>query len=133
MVLSHLGATGHTLSVLLCDDPTIRDLNRTYREKDKTTDVLSFPMDGPDGPLLGDIAVSTDTAKRQADERGHSLAIELRVLLVHGLLHLRGHDHHNKADRDRMVKAERECLRVLGIGSETLVGRAGGADSERDD
>ena len=76
------------LSLTLCDDATIHSLNKEWRAVDRPTDVLSFPME--DENLLGDLVVSLDTAQRQADERGHELRDELRVLLVHGLLHLLG-------------------------------------------
>jgi probable rRNA maturation factor len=93
------------VDVLLADDRTLRRLNRSYRNKDKATDVLSFPaaeeMAGVHG---GDLAISLETAKRQADEHGHSLRDEVRVLLLHGLLHLSGMDH--EADGGEMAERE---------------------------
>src|SRR6201996_1076345 len=77
------------VDVLLADDKTLRRLNREFRGKDKATDVLSFPaMEDLAGEFAGDLAISLDTAARQARERGHSLRDEVRVLLLHGLLHL---------------------------------------------
>ena len=93
------------VDVLLAGDRTLRRLNRSFRKKDKATDVLSFPaaeeMTGLHG---GDLAISLETAKRQADEQGHSLRDEVRVLLLHGLLHLSGMDH--EADGGEMAERE---------------------------
>ena len=85
------------VGLLLTDDGTLHRLNRDYRGIDTSTDVLAFSMrEGVDGELhpelLGDIAISVPTALRQAGEQGHSLARELAFLVVHGLLHLLGHD-----------------------------------------
>ena len=108
----------HELSILLTDDAHIQELNRDYRSKDTPTDVLSFAqMDGEVFmsaiPILGDLVISLETATRQAAERGHSLAAEVRVLLVHGLLHLVGHDHLKDVDRRTMAKAEDDLLAAL--------------------
>jgi probable rRNA maturation factor len=93
------------VEVLLAGDRTLRRLNREYRGKDKATDVLSFPAaEDLAGAHGGDLAISLDTAKRQAEEHGHTLRDEVRVLLLHGLLHLSGMDH----ETDRGEMAERE-------------------------
>jgi probable rRNA maturation factor len=93
------------VDVLLAGDRTLRRLNREYRGKDKATDVLSFPaLEELAGEHGGDLAISLDTAKRQADEHGHTLRDEVRVLLLHGLLHLAGMDH----EADGGAMAERE-------------------------
>jgi len=110
-----LGAT--ELSVLICDDRFIRALNLQWRGEDRATDVLSFSMregEGadPDDPVLGDIVISLETAERQAAERGHSTDHEIRVLLVHGLLHLVGHDHEEDGDT---VAMENEQVRLLAL------------------
>jgi probable rRNA maturation factor len=98
------------LSVLLADDRTLRKLNREWRGKDKATDVLSFPaMEEMAGVYAGDLAVSLETAKRQAKEQRHDLRDEVRVLLLHGLLHLAGMDH--EVDGGEMAAREAE-LRV---------------------
>ena len=77
------------VDVLLAGDRTLRRLNRTFRGKDKATDVLSFPAPKEfGGDHAGDLAISLDTAKKQAEEYGHTLRDEVRVLLLHGLLHL---------------------------------------------
>jgi len=118
---------GHCeLSLLLTDDRAIRELNRTFRGKDRATDVLSFPQFEsppavpqplrPDGvPVpLGDIVISLDTAVRQADSMGLPLTLRLRMLLIHGLLHLLGYDHERGAtEARRMFARERELLAAL--------------------
>jgi probable rRNA maturation factor len=105
------------LSILLCDDPTIQQLNAQYRGMNKPTDVLAFaqseglPM-GVAEPLvtvLGDIVLSVPTAQRQASARGLSLHDEATMLLAHGLLHLLGFDHHTH-HHDRRMRARVDLL-----------------------
>jgi probable rRNA maturation factor len=107
--------------VLLADDATLKRLNRTFRGKNKATDVLSFPagpttvfFGDPDGPeLAGDLAISLETAARQAAQFGHSLRDEVRVLLLHGVLHLAGFDHEQDAGEMAAREAElRQKLRL---------------------
>jgi len=100
---------GH-VTVLLTTDTSIRRLNRQFRGKNKATDVLSFPADPipglkPAQQIAGDLAISVPTALRQAAAQGHALAIELKVLMLHGLLHLAGYDH--EADTGQMARRER--------------------------
>ena len=95
------------LSVALVDDATIRDLNRTWRRKDKPTDVLAFPLVQPPGPVapagaIGDVIISVPTARRQAKAHRRPLLDEVTMLLAHGLLHLCGFDHGNDADEQHM-------------------------------
>lgn len=113
-----LGALGESasLSLTLIGDAAMRELNRDYRGKDVPTDVLSFPLDGTTTAasaerLLGDVVISVDTAKRQAAEYDAPLQRELYRLLIHGLLHLKGHDH-VRADERRVM--EREERRLAG-------------------
>lgn len=123
-----LAAAGHPraeLSVVLGDDDFVAELNQAWRDKAGPTDVLSFPQDGPGGPLLGDIVISVDTAARQARDHGHDLDAELRVLLVHGICHLLGHDHHEPSEAEAMARREAELLGVLGSGHHGLIARAG--------
>ena len=126
------GPAAVELSVVLTDDATIRGLNREWRGKDSATDVLSFSMvEGGAAThpvlLLGDLVVSVDTARAQAAERGHSVRDEVRVLLVHGLLHLVGLDHEeSEEDAREMARAERELLGELGWGGQGLIAAAGG-------
>ena len=108
----------HELSVLLTNDAYIRELNRDYRDKDAATDVLSFAQMEGDVfvsavPILGDLVISLETAARQAVDCGHSLAAEVRILLVHGLLHLMGHDHLEDEERKKMARAEDDLLAAL--------------------
>lgn len=116
------------LSVLLCDDATIHELNRDYRKKNKPTDVLAFAMrEGEDGhlagDLLGDVIISLETATRQAKERGVVTRDEVMMLLAHGLLHLLGWDHQTDAD-DKRMRAETD--RMLGV-----IRRAAAAKAKR--
>lgn len=122
-LLDHLGEA-RELSIHLAGDDEIRSLNATFRSKDTPTDVLSFPQEGA---LLGDVVISLHTAARQARTRGHALDSEVRILLVHGLCHLLGHDHHAPLQAARMRAAERELLGVLDIHREGLVEGAWGA------
>jgi probable rRNA maturation factor len=102
------------LSILLTDDAAVRELNRAYRGVDSATDVLSFaqdegvPLARPDGARrhLGDVVVSIETARRQADEYGQTLDQEAGHLLVHGVLHLLGYDHETAADTAQMKSRE---------------------------
>ena len=124
VLLMAIGRPRAELSVLLCDDEFICGRNAQWRQKDVPTDVLSFSMGG--GDLLGDVVISLDTAKRQAVERGHDLHTELRVLLVHGLLHLCGHDHEEAVDNAAMAAEENRLLATLGVAGVGLVARVGG-------
>jgi len=100
------------VDVLLAGDRTLRRLNREFRGKDKATDVLSFPAAGEIAEeFAGDLAISLDTAKRQAAAHGHTLRDEVRVLLLHGLLHLDGMDH--EADRGEMATKEAQLRKRL--------------------
>ena len=94
------------VAIALVADERSRELNRRYRRKDRPTDVLAFPADG-----MGDIVIATGVARRQAREAGHSYQTELRVLALHGLLHLLGYDHHRPGDRARMGRAESRLRR----------------------
>ena len=104
-----------TVTLVVTSDRRIRGLNRTWRGQDKATDVLSFPAGDDPGPAphLGDIVISRETAARQARHEGHSLATELRVLALHGLLHLLGYDH--ERDSGRMARIERRLRRQGGL------------------
>ena len=109
------------LSVLLTNDAEIHALNLEHREKDKPTDVLSFPLDeggGADGfvsgtRVLGDVVISLDTAARQARGRKRELLPEVRFLLAHGVLHLLGYDHGNPAEKRVMDAMTRRLVRAV--------------------
>lgn len=106
-MLEALSMRDAELSILLCDDETIHELNRVYRNKDRPTDVLAFAMREGEGAvlhpgLLGDVVISVDTARRQARERGRTIVAEVTFLLAHGLLHLLGFDHQTREEERRM-------------------------------
>lgn len=109
------------VNVLLAGSWEIRGLNRRYRGKDRATDVLSFPTDGGAGEnFAGDIAISADMAARNARRFGHPPADEVRVLLLHGVLHLAGYDH--ERDNGRMARKEQRLRAKLGLPA-TLIER----------
>lgn len=114
-----------SVSVLLTGDTEIRRLNREFRGKDKATDVLSFPTGEDSGRTrsAGDLAISVETASRVAGRLGHPLALELKVLLLHGVLHLAGYDH--ETDSGEMARKEEALRRKLGL-SHGLIARANG-------
>ena len=117
------------VTVLLTTDAAIRKLNCQFRGENKATDVLSFPAEGIGAEeIAGDLAVSVDTARRQAAEQGHALTCELKVLILHGLLHLAGYDH--EIDNGKMARRE-QLLRArlrLPLG---LIERAAATVTER--
>ncbi|XP_051137274.1 endoribonuclease YBEY, chloroplastic [Andrographis paniculata] len=107
------------LSVLLCNDEFIRKLNKEWRDEDHATDVLSMSQHIPELKLpilmMGDIVISVETAARQAEERGHTLIDEIRILMVHGLLHLLGFDHELSDEAEEEMENEEEYL-LNGLG-----------------
>lgn len=125
-VLSHEGRPEPAeISVNFCDDAAIRDLNRSYRNKDRATDVLSFPM-GEEGVfeknvetgavILGDIVISIERAVAQAKIYGHSLEREIGFLTVHSMFHLLGYDHERAGLEERIMREKEEAvLRQLGL------------------
>lgn len=124
------------VSLTLTDDAQIREMNRMYRNIDKSTDVLSFPFIDFDSPadfagiedrkdeyfnpdtdelVLGDIVISVDHVSAQAEEYGHSVKREFAFLIAHSMLHLQGFDHEEPEEADNMEKAQNEILDNLGI------------------
>jgi probable rRNA maturation factor len=103
------------VAIAIVSDARMRVLNRKYRRKDKATDVLSFDT--------GDIVIAAGVARRQARQAGHTYAVELKILALHGLLHLLGYDHHDPADGGRMARLERR-LRAKGGLRTGLIERA---------
>ena len=99
------------VTVAVVPDARVRSLNRRYRAKDAPTDVLSFPADEPGE--LGDVVIAAGVAGRQARQAGHPIAVELRVLALHGLLHLLGYDHEH--DGGRMARLERRLRHKGGL------------------
>lgn len=100
------------LSLVFSDDAFIHQLNRDYRGKDKPTDVLSFEQDPEEG-LLGDLVISIPTSLRQARERGHSLALEVEWLFLHGSLHLLGYDDETDEQAAEMDQRAQAALDLL--------------------
>jgi probable rRNA maturation factor len=107
------------VSIALVDDDAMKSLNRKFRHKPKTTDVLTFPADDSyvdpkrRGRPLGDIVISVDQARRQAHDEGHSLATEVRYLILHGVLHALGYDH--ETDKGEMNELEVKVREAVGL------------------
>ena len=119
--LVRLGRPRATVSIVLTDDETVRALNRDFREVDRPTDVLSFPLADPEqvadsdsAVFLGEIYISLDTARAQARAARRPLGREVAHLAIHGLLHLLGYDHATPAQRRTMNAVELKLLRALG-------------------
>lgn len=114
------GSPDSELTIVLTDDARLKELNRDYLRIDAPTDVLSFPASETDpetgARYIGDILISIPRAKSQATAAGHPLESEVQLLVVHGVLHLLGHDHANPEEKARMWKAQTEILEKLGIG-----------------
>ena len=103
------------VALLLTDDGEMQALNRDWRGKDKPTDVLSFPADPIEAPFLGDIAIGLGIASRDAGARSIPLGAHLSHLLIHGYLHLLGHDHMEDTEARQMEAIEVRALATLGI------------------
>jgi probable rRNA maturation factor len=121
-LLEAVGEGGSSLALSLVGDAAIRRLNREHRGRDAATDVLSFPLYDPgEGEaagverLLGDIVISVPTAARQAAAYDAPLEAELQRLLIHGILHLLGHDHERPAERAEMEAEERRLAAAIGM------------------
>ena len=109
--LKAIGHGGTSATIAFVSDSGIRKLNRQFRNIDKATDVLSFPADEPEN--LGDVAISVETAAKQAKENGLEFNDEIAQLILHGLLHLSGYDH--ETDNGEMNRLELRLRRKLGI------------------
>jgi len=127
-LLAAAGEAGSSLSLTLVGDDAMRELNRDHRGKDMPTDVLSFPLDGPSTTLryvrddnagvehmIGDVVISVDTARKQAADYDAPLQRELERLLIHGILHVLGHDHMEAGEREKMEAEERRLASVIGM------------------
>ena len=132
LVLDAVGEQQSELSIELVGDRRMRRLNRLYRKKDRTTDVLAFPMREALAPhaaglttnMLGDVVISVPQARRQAIEAGRQLDEEIVSLLVHGLLHLCGYDHErSEKEAARMHRRERQLLRAIGPAPRLVIHR----------
>ena len=111
--------TDADITIVLTDDAQLHELNREYLGVDAPTDVLSFPASETDPetgtPYLGDILISIPRAREQAQAAGHPLEAEVQLLVVHGTLHLLGHDHAEAEEKARMWKAQAEVMSRLGL------------------
>jgi probable rRNA maturation factor len=118
-ILEVLGCRDCQLSMVLVDDRLMAELNEKYRDARGPTDVLSFPQGPPEFEeaeyrLLGDLVISTESAERQGEERGHSLKEEMDILITHGILHLLGYDHETtRSEEDKMKAREAEVFETL--------------------
>ena len=129
-VLAEMGEDKAEVGLILTGDPEIRRLNRQYRSIDRATDVLAFAMQDeplflqlstdraePYPHLLGDLVISAEAVKRQAQQRGHSVEREMAILIIHGLLHLLGYNHERSLSEARaMRRKEKELLETISIG-----------------
>ncbi len=110
-----LGAVEGDIVVLLTDDAAVRALNGRFRDKDKPTNVLSFPAPENALPHLGDIVLAYGVCATEAEAQGKTLADHLSHLVVHGVLHLLGRDHEDDAEAEEMEAEEREILAQIGV------------------
>ncbi len=113
--LAYIDFTEGSVTLLLTDDPAVRELNLRFRRKDSATNVLSFPApQNPEGHL-GDVALAYGVCAREAAEQGKPLAHHLQHLVAHGVLHLVGYDHETDAEAEQMEGLERVILAGLGV------------------
>jgi len=118
-MLCALGRADDELSILICDDAEIRNLNRRYRRQNRSTDVLSFPQspagkDVSSPALLGDVVISIDTARKEAAQSGTTLLDTMTMLLAHGILHLLKHEHRNSDELNRMRRLTNTLVAAVG-------------------
>ncbi|NPA87585.1 rRNA maturation RNase YbeY [Caminibacter pacificus] len=111
--------TNKDIELILTTDEEIKELNKAYRNKDKATDVLSFPLEDMPGMPLGSIVISIDTAKKGAQEFGHSVNDEIKLLFIHGLLHLLGYDH--ETDNGEMREKEKELIEKFNLPKSLII------------
>lgn len=119
--LNYLKIDNAEFNVIIIDNAQIHEMNRTYRMVDRETDVITFALEDhqdieyEDVRLLGDVYISIEKARSQAEDYGHSLKREISFLTIHGLLHLLGYDHMKKEDEEVMFKLQNEILDNYGI------------------
>ncbi|EDM23728.1 rRNA maturation RNase YbeY [Caminibacter mediatlanticus] len=111
--------TDKDVELILTTDEEIQKLNKEYRNKDKPTDVLSFPLEDFPGMPLGSIVISIDTAKKEAEKFGHSIDDEIKLLFIHGLLHLLGYDH--EVDNGEMREKEKEIIEKFNLPQSLII------------
>ena len=110
-----LGTVGGDIVVLLTDDESVRELNARFRDKDRPTNVLSFPAPDNAAPHLGDIVLAYGVCATEAETQGKTLTDHLSHLVVHGVLHLLGRDHEDDGEAEEMEAEEREILAQIGV------------------
>lgn len=110
-----LGTEAGDVVVLLTDDAAVRELNARFRDRDRPTNVLSFPAADSAFPHRGDLVLAFETCRDEAVAQGKSLADHLSHLVVHGVLHILGHDHEDEAEAEAMESAERTILAGIGV------------------
>ena len=116
VVLEGEGVTEAKISLAFVDDATIHGLNKRFLNHDEPTDVISFPLSGAGSKKLeGELVIGVEVAKRQAEERGHSVDAELCLYVIHGLLHLCGYDDKKPKDAREMRAKERYYLKTIGL------------------
>jgi len=116
VVLEGEGISEARVSLAFVDNATIHNLNKRFLNHDEPTDVLSFPMSGRGAKVFeGELVMGAEVAKAQAQERGHDVGAELALYVIHGLLHLCGHDDHDPASAAQMRQRERHYLTALGL------------------
>ena len=111
--------TNQDIELILTTDEEIQELNKIHRQKNKPTDVLSFPLENLPGMPLGSIIISVDTAKKGAMELGHSVEDEIKLLFIHGLLHLLGYDH--EIDNGEMREKEKEIIEKFNLPKSLII------------
>ena len=111
--------TDKDVEVILTTDEEIKNLNKMHRNIDKPTDVLSFPLEKLSGMPLGSIVISFDTAKKGAEEFGHSVEDEIKLLFIHGMLHLLGYDH--ETDNGEMREKEEEIIEKFNLPKSLII------------
>jgi probable rRNA maturation factor len=111
--------TDKDIELILTTDEEIKEINKQFRNKDKATDVLSFPLEEMPGMPLGSIIISIDTAKKGAEEYGHDVDDEIKLLFLHGLLHLLGYDH--ETDNGEMRRKEEEIIKKLNLPASLII------------
>jgi probable rRNA maturation factor len=125
--LDHLSVSKASLTILITSDERIQTLNHKFREVDAPTDVLAFPAGYIDPEskrtYLGDVIISYQMAARQAEQRDHSVNVEIQLLVIHGILHLLGYDHADVNERQQMWEVKAAILDKLSIGFSVLADR----------
>jgi probable rRNA maturation factor len=114
-VLEGEGIEQAEISLAFVDDATIHALNRRYLDHDEPTDVLSFPLSEGKGKLAGELVIGAEVGRAEAEARGHSVQTELTLYVIHGLLHLCGHDDLTQAGARKMRERERHYLQLLAL------------------